>query len=241
MKLIKFIGSALSLGLLFFAMSCNQAGEKKADNDVLKTDSDTGKRNVPSPKPANLMIIKHKVADFNKWLQAFNADDSVRLQYGLHNYGVSRGIDDSSLVMVALLVDDMNRAKEFASLPALKATMKKAGVTEEPKIIYFDRQALDLSTNNNTVRVMVNHKVKDWDAWKKEFDDHKQARIDAGITDRAVGYEVGNNKMVIIVAVVNDLKKAKDFFNSKELKDKMDKAGIEGPPTIFFYTLIKKF
>ena len=241
MKLIKTIGAALYSGLLLFAISCNQGDKKNVDDAVLKPDSDTTKKNVHTPKPANIMIIKHRVADFNKWLTAYKTDDSVRLIYGLHSYGVSRGIDDPSLVMVTLLVDDMHRAKEFASLPALKTKMKNAGVQEEPSIMYFDRQALDLSTNNVAVRVMVNHKVKDWDAWKKEFDSHHQARIDAGLIDRAVGYEADNNKMVIIVAVVNDLKKAKTFFSSADLKNKMQVAGVEGEPTIFFYNLVKKF
>ena len=79
MKLIKTIGAALYSGLLLFAISCNQGDKKNVDDAVLKPDSDTTKKNVHTPKPANIMIIKHRVADFNKWLTAYKTDDSVRL------------------------------------------------------------------------------------------------------------------------------------------------------------------
>lgn len=39
--------------------------------------------------------------------------------------------------------------------------------------------------------------------------------------------------MVTLVDVVSDLPKARAFFASKELKDKMQAAGMEGAPTIF--------
>ncbi|MBL0055337.1 MAG: hypothetical protein IPP31_03925 [Chitinophagaceae bacterium] len=239
--MIRSIYTACLFGGMLFALSCN-SGEQKTNQDaVLKSDSDTAKKDVAPVKPADLMIIKHKVADFDKWLSAYEADDSVRQLYGLHNYGISRGVDDPNQLMVTLKIDDINRAKEFASLPALKAKMKAGGVTGEPDIFYFDRQELDLSTNNIPIRVMIRHKVKDWATWKKEFDSHKQTRLDAGIVDRAVGFEVGNNKLVNIVAVVNDLKKAKAFFASKDLKDKMQAAGVESEPTIDYYNLFRKF
>lgn len=243
MKQFKILGTLLAFtGLLHFISSCNSGDEKKAaDSTIVKTNIDTTLKSEPSIKPGNIMFIKHKVADFTKWLAGYDSHDSVRKAYGLHNFGVSRGIDDSNMVLVALKMDDLNKAKEFAALPSLKAAMEKSGVVGAPTIMYYDRQTLDLSSNAINTRVLVSHKVKDWDAWKKEFDSHRQARIDAGIMDRSVGYEVGNNKMVNIVATVSDLKKAKDFFSSKDLKDKMAAAGVDGPPTIFFYNLVKKY
>lgn len=234
MKQVKYLTKILAAAaLLLFFFSCNSGSEKKSD--------DAGKKNDPAVKAAQLMFIKHRVTDFAKWLPQYEAHDSVRLIYGLHDYGVSRGIDDTNMVMVTLKIDDLNRAKEFASLPDLKTAMQKSGVMGEPAIIYYDRQMLDLTTNDNPIRVIISHKVKDWDAWKKEFDSHKQARIEAGLVDRSFGYEVGNNKMVTIVDVVNDLSKARAFFASKDLADKMQAAGVDGTPTIFFYKLIKKY
>jgi len=235
MKQLKIFTSALvATCMILFFSSCNQGNEKKASDATPTTDTGTS-------KPTSIMFIKHRVADFDKWLPVYDADDSMRLAYGLHNYGVSRGIDDSNMVFVALKIDDLSKAKAFAALPNLKTAMQKAGVVGEPTILYYDRQMFDLTTTRYLNRVMVSHKVKDWDKWKKEFESHKQARLDAGLRDRSFGYEAGDNKMVYVIATVDDLKKAKDFFASKDLQDKMQTAGVDGPPTIFFYKLVKKY
>ncbi len=242
MRQVNFLTTVFAISSMLLSFnSCNSGDEKKETDVTQNADSSTAPQKEPVSKSANLMFIKHKVANFAKWLPLYDAHDSVRKAYGLHNYGLSRGVDDTNMVMVVLRIDDMNRAKEFASLPDLKATMQKAGVVGEPTITYFNRQTLFLSTNDPSTRVMVSHKVKDWEAWKKEYDNHKQARVDAGLTDRSVGYEVDNNNNVIIVEVVGDLKKARDFFASKGLKDRMQAAGVEGAPSIFFYNLLKSY
>jgi hypothetical protein len=242
MKQVRSLAISIAFPVvLLFLFSCNTGNEKKTTGTTVKADTALTSKAEPTNKPALLMIIRHRVADFNKWMPLYESHDSVRLSYGLHSYGVSRGVDDTNMVMVALKIDDIARAKEFAALPDLKTAMKKGGVLGTPDIRYYDRRELFMSTNDPSTRVMVSHKVKDWDAFKKVFDNDKQARTDAGLTDRSVGYESGNNKMVTIVAVVSDLKKARDFFASKQLKEKMEAAGVDGPPDIFFYNLIKKY
>lgn len=241
MRKIRILTTAFTVaGMSFFFSSCNSGDEKK-DDKTGSADTSAVKKPEPSPKPSNVMIIKHKVANFAKWLPGYEAHDSMRQAYGLHNYVIGRGVDDSNMVMVAVKMDDAAKAKVFAAMPGLKEAMQKSGVVGPPTVMYYDVQMMDSTTNASTTRVMVTHKVKDFDAWKKEFDSHKQARMDAGLTDRAVGYEVGNNKMVNLVFVVGDMKKAKDFFTSKDLKDKMAAAGVDGPPTVFFYNVAKKY
>ena len=244
MKLSRFLATiSVAVSMLFFISSCNSGDNKKTDEPTTAADTTVAKVTVPAPaaKPANVLIIKHKVANYAKWKLLYDAHDSTRLAYGLHNYVVSRGIDDTNMVMVALRMDDAAKAKTFSALPDLKARMQKGGVLGVPSFNFVNVVSLDTSTNTQPVRVMITHKVKDWDAWKKEFDAHKQVRIDAGLTDRAVGYAVDDNHLVTIVCAVNDMKKAQDFMKSKDLKDKMAAAGVEGPPTIFYYTVTQRY
>ncbi len=243
MKQIKFLVTALTFSGIFFFSSCNSGDESNSANPPANPDSASAKKTEPSVpvKPANVLIIKHKVGNFAKWKAGYEAGDSLRLAYGLHNYVIGRGVADSTMVMVAVKMDDAAKAKAFTALPELDANMKKAGVKSKPEIMFIDVQMMDSATNNITQRVMVTHKVKDWDAFKKVFDSHKQTRVDAGLSDRAVGYEFGNNKMVMIVGAVSDMKKAQDFFGSKDLKDKMAEAGVDGPPTIFFYNVVQRY
>jgi len=242
MKHFKFLAPVvIGISMTAFLFSCNSGEEKKADEPV----ADTTTAKAPEPpaapvKPANIMIVTHKVANFTKFLPVYEAHDSFRLAYGLHSTMLARGTKDTNMVMVVLRMDDVAKAKEFAALPALNDAMKKSGVTGAPTISYVDMQMLD-TTVNGTSRVLITHKVKDWDAWKKVFDADKPNRMAAGLTDRALGYSIGDNHMVTIALVIGDMKKAEDMAKSPELKKKMEEGGVEGPPTFFYYTVVKKY
>jgi len=224
-------------------LSCNsgdnKASETAADTTAAKKDSVVAVAPAASG-PAMIMTIKHEVANYAKWKSAYDAHDSNRLAFGLHNYVICRGIDDSNMVMVAMRMDDVNKAKEMGGSKDLMERMKKSGASK-PTIEYTETVMNDTTAIQQTVRVMVKHKVKDWEAWKKSFDSHKQVRIDAGLTDRVLGHVVGDDHSVIIVFAVADVAKAKAFMASKDLKDKMNEAGVVGPPDVFFYRVAAKY
>lgn len=244
MKQFKFLSALALLAGSFFFSSCN-GDQKKENTTAVTTDSSsmattTAPKMEPPAKPGNILIIRHKVADYAKWKIAYDAHDSTRLAYGLHNNLVARGTKDPNMVMVVLGMDDAAKGKEFTAMPGLKAAMQKGGVVGTPSFLYIDMQFRDTS-NSGASRVIVTHKVKDWEAWKKSFDSHKQARVDAGLTDRAVGYGVGDTHTVTAAFIISDKAKAEAFMNSKDLKDKMAEAGVTGPPDIFFYTVVQKY
>jgi len=232
-----------------FLFSCGSGGDKTtepATDSTAATTADTTtaakpSEPAPAPKPFNLLIIQHKVANFARWKPLYESHDSVRRAAGLTNFILGRGLNDSNMVLVMLLMNDVNKAKELGASKGLKDRMQKGGVVGKPTIDYLDVISSDTSKIDQTARLMVTHKVKDWDAWKKEFDDHKQARIDAGLLDRGVGYSDGDNHKVTIIFAVTDMQKANAFLNSKDLKDKMAKAGVEGVPTFFYYNIVQKY
>ncbi len=241
MKKIRLFATLGIATVALFISSCNSRKDKEekettTDTTVKKTEMTT----APSG-PLSLMVIRHKVANYEKWIPAYEANDSARLANGLHKYVICRGLDDSNMVMVAQVMDDVTKAKEMAASPALKEVMKKAGVTGPPMIDFITSVMNDTTYLQQTVRIMVRHKVKDWDAWKKAFDSHKQMRMDAGLTDRVIGYSVGDNHQVTLVFAAADLDKAKAFMNSQELKDKMKEAGVEGAPDRFIYKVVKRY
>jgi len=65
--------------------------------------------------------------------------------------------------------------------------------------------------------------------------------MDAGLIDRALAHDINDNHQVEIVFAVTDRTKAKAFLQSKDLKDKMEKAGVEGKPVSFFYNIVKMY
>jgi hypothetical protein len=242
MRHVKFFATlAVAAGVLL--LSCN-SGNKKASDTPADTTA-VKKDSLPPPAPVAagpvmIMTIKHEVANYAKWKSAYDAHDSGRLSYGVHNYVICRGVDDSNMVMVAMRMDDVNKAKEMGSSKALMERMKKAGASK-PSIDYTETVMNDTTAIQQTVRLMVKHKVKDWGAWKKAFDSHKQTRMDAGLTDRVIGHTVGDDHSVILVFAVADMAKAKAFEQSKDLKDKMTEAGVVGPPDFFYYRIAARY
>ena len=232
---MKSILTLFSVSALLFMVSCQNGPDQKAA-------ADSTKPVVTAPaKPANVLAVWHKLANYSKWMQGYEAHDSSRLASGLHNYVIGRDLADSNMVLVALKMDDVAKAKSFISAPDLKAAMEKGGVLGKPTPVFLDVQMMDTATNTTTTRIMVTHKVKDYDAWKKVYDEDKQMRMDAGLTDRSLAYSFDDRNEVTLVFAVSDMKKAKDFMNSKALKDKMAAGGVIGAPTVHMYTVAKKW
>ncbi len=240
MKSFKFLSAIVfSAAIIGYCSSCNSSDEKKSTTDsttVKSTDSP-----VVAVKPSDILVVMHKVKDYGKWKPIFESDDSAQLANGLTRTVVGRGIDDSNMVLIGFKMNDYEKAKAMSGAPALKDKMNKAGVTSAPSFDYVNMVMMDTNTNSSTNRVIIMHKVKDWDAWKKSFDSHKQTRMDNGLTDRGVGYSMDDNHMVTVVLVINDMAKAKAFMNSQELKDKMAESGVEGKPTVFMYRVAERY
>jgi hypothetical protein len=177
------------------------------------------------------VLIKQKVGNFSKWYVVYEGHDSARVASGLHNFVVGRGLKDSNIVLVALRVDDTTKAKQFANSPGLMAAMKKGGVIGKPTINYSLNKFHDDNTDSSAQRAIVNFKVKDYDAWKNVFDSDKPERMNAGLTLRAINQDLDDPHM----------KQAEDFMHSKELRHRMDSAGVVGQPSAFFYHVVKQY
>jgi hypothetical protein len=228
----------LFAAILLLSVSCNSGEEKK--DSTTPADS-SAPAMAPTTMTDEIMTIKHKVANFAAWKPLYESHDSARVANGLHNYVIARGVDDSNMVLVAVRMDDVAKAKTFSMDPSLKAAMKKGGVSGAPEIDYLHSIVNDTTAVQQTIRLMIKQKVKDWDSWKKVFDEHKQDRINAGLTDRVLGHTVGDNHQVTLVFAVSDLEKAKAFLNSKDLAERRKVSGVEGTPSFFFYRVVQKY
>jgi len=185
-------------------------------------------------------LIQHKVKDFDKWLPLYQAHDSARKASGLTEIAIGRGLDNNNEVTAAFKTDDIQKAKDFTASPGLKEAMQKGGVTGAPSIKYITVIRNDTSSIETKDRLMVSHHVKDFDAWLKVFDgEGKETRAANGLIDRGVARGVEDPNTVYVLFAVTDLAKAKARSASPELKKLMTDAGVDGPPTVNFYKLVK--
>ncbi|HEX4374074.1 MAG TPA: hypothetical protein VHZ50_12290 [Puia sp.] len=228
---MKQLSIILATGIILFFASCSGSGseEKKA--------ADTTATTTPPPpppfKPFDVALITHKVKNFDKWKAAYLSHDSVRKAYGLTDAGLGRGLQDSNMVTVTELVSDVKKAKEFSMLPDLKEAMKKGGVVGAPTFDFIHVIRFDTSKGSSNNRLEIAHKVKDFDAWLKVFDNEgSAARAGYGMVDKGLARGIDDSTMVYILFVVTDTAKAMARGNSPELKKIMTDAGVVGAPRI---------
>lgn len=190
-------------------------------------------------KPFKIIGIKHKVADYELWRMGYDAHDSVRKAYGITHFVIGRGMDDPNTVIIMDKMEDVKKAKEFSVLPNLKQTMAKAGVIGIPEFSFYEVIREDNSKINLRDRLMVTHRVKDFDAWLKVYDaEGIDKRMAEGLIDRGMARGIDDPNMVTLVFAISDLEKAKASINSEAKKKLMTEAGVEGKPEMFYYKLV---
>ena len=235
----------LFYSMVFLLTSCaGSESEKKTSTDSTTADSTTA---VVTPKittittPQNMLVVKHKVSNYAKWKTSYDAHDSARLVNGIHSYVIGRGLQDSNMILVAVKVDDMAKAKAFAKDPGLKKAMQKGGVTGTPSFAFVTMTFQDTALVASDIRARTTFTVKDWGAWQKAFEEGKQERLDNGIAVRAYGHSADDDKKVVLVTVLLDTAKAFTYYKSDMLKKRRAASGVIGEPERFLYRVVQRY
>lgn len=226
----------MALSVINAMISCN--GNDTATTTDTEKSADSTVTEAPKTaefSPFEVMTITHTVSDYNKWKPFFDADGVNRKANGLEDLAVGRNIDNPNSVLIALKVNNPEVAKAFTTDPKLKEVMEKAGVVSKPSFEMFNviRYNPDSKEKN---WVVITHKVKDFDAWVKVFDQEGAAqRAGEGMVDVALARAVDDPNNVQIVLDITDMEKAKAALLSESKKQLMTSAGVEGKPRIEFY------
>lgn len=183
------------------------------------------------------VVVKHTVSDYAKWKVAFDANAQARTDTELTPLSVMQDKDNPNQVFVSMKAANLQKARDFTTSPGLKAAMEKGGVTGAPDIAFYDVLRFDEKAAATPDRVIITHRVKDFDAWLKVYDGEGTAtRAGEGLADRALARGADDPNLVLVSFVVTDMAKAKAAITSDAKKQLMMNAGVEGPPQINFYT-----
>jgi hypothetical protein len=245
----RFTGKLFYAAVLFLLCSCG-SNEEKAGSETVTTDTMAANTDVtPAPvaastistSPQIMMVARHRVANYGKWQASYDSFDSLRLANGLHNYVIGRSVADSNIILVAIKVDDMAKAKAFAKDPALKQAMQKGGVIGAPTIAFSTTIYQDTADITSRIRSMNTMTVKDRDAWYKSFQEGKQERLDNGIVERVIAQDADNDKKMILVTAITDTAKANAYVVSDALKKRREAGGVIGMPERFVFEVVKRY
>lgn len=84
------------------------------------------------------------------------------------------------------------------------------------------------------IYTMLRAEVADFNRWKSEFEGNKPFRQAAGLRDINILRNIENPNEIVLLFEATDLKKAKDFFNSEDLKERMKQSGVLDRPDALF-------
>jgi hypothetical protein len=82
--------------------------------------------------------------------------------------------------------------------------------------------------------MFIRHRVHDFARWKPVFDEDEGSRIGAGTIRHSLHRDADDPNVVILAFRVDDLNQAKKFAGSHKLRKAMERAGVQGPPEIWF-------
>jgi hypothetical protein len=82
--------------------------------------------------------------------------------------------------------------------------------------------------------ILIRHKVADFAKWKPVYDAHGSARADAGLKEERLLRNIENPSEVVLLFSASDLNKAKQFAASDDLRQRMQQAGVNDKPDIWF-------
>jgi hypothetical protein len=85
------------------------------------------------------MFVRHPVADFATWKQAYDDFDVERTGMGVLSDAVFQGAEDPNDVTVFHDFESLEAAEEFVGSDRLREVMEEAGVAGAPTIWYTVR------------------------------------------------------------------------------------------------------
>jgi len=95
---------------------------------------------VPQTREAipMLLIVQHKVLDYDAWKPVFDDHESVRARYGGQGHTIYRSADDPNDLTLLFRYESRERADEFMRDPSLREAMEKGGVISEPRFQWVE-------------------------------------------------------------------------------------------------------
>lgn len=84
------------------------------------------------------VLVRHKVADFNRWKEAFDTHVTARKRAGELSFHVFHNLEDSHDLFLLFDWSSAEEAKKFMNSSELRDRMRQAGVQGTPEIQYLE-------------------------------------------------------------------------------------------------------
>jgi len=226
-----------SLNLILFTAillsSCSSSDSNQSE-DVSKDLPYPETSNFES-KPIPALVITYSVQSVEQWQEIFNAEKSQRENLKILDLGNLTSDDNPREISSFFKVPDYEIGKEYAESSELKKQLEDMGTVGEPRILYMDILQMPQKTFPQQYRMMVTHKVKDYDHWKEVFDQHEAERRQAGLELVGIGKSHSDSLEISVMFAFDDMDAARIFASSDQLKQAMEESGVVSDPVLSWY------
>jgi len=83
-------------------------------------------------------------------------------------------------------------------------------------------------------QILIRHRVDHFASWKAIFDEHRDRRRASGERGYRLYQVEGDANNVVVIFEWDEMENAHAFFESAELRDAMERAGVAETPEIHF-------
>ncbi|MDE2996620.1 MAG: hypothetical protein OXT73_07785 [Bacteroidota bacterium] len=181
------------------------------------------------------VVFGHEVRDYAVWKQVHTDMDVVREDWGITDAYLMQGADEDSIVWMMMTAPGAVAADGFMVDPNLARIMETEGVEGETyRAILASGYTNSLDPADFPSRVIVQHEVRDFDAWKRVFDGHVGSRQRAGLVDLYVSHPVDDSTDVHMMFGVTNESSLVDYMASAPLRAAMRLSGVVGEPRAYF-------
>jgi len=186
--------------------------------------------------PPAAIVVTHKIADWDRWKQVFDAHETARRDHGILGHHINRGEDDPNAIMIYMAVGDVEAARAFSRSPDLKSAMEEAGITSAPDFTWVTPVREAVVWDRELPAMAVRHPVADFDRWLEGYDAANGLRASAGILGHAANRSLDDPGLVIVYHQAEAFETLKSFLSNPDLKGAMERAGVTGEPEVTFHT-----
>jgi hypothetical protein len=230
----------LTISAVMILFSCN-SGPTKEETKAADTAAAAAPAVVVKPVfvPYKVVTIQPKVRNYVTWKKAFDADDSLRKAHGINFVLIGRDQRDTNMVYVLSKMDDLEKARAFSKIPNLREASKQSGLVGSLGFSYGEVVRENNPGSDALDRLGVSHHVKDFNTWLKSFDADSASRAADGLVESVMARSLVDSNVVYVTFIVTDMEKAKARMASPELKKSMADAGVDSPPTVRWYRVVR--
>ena len=185
--------------------------------------------------PPAAVMVRHPVADFDTWKVGFDEHEPTRRAAGVLGHHLNRAEDDPNFVSVYLPVEDVERAKAFASSDDLRDTMERLGVTAPPELMWMTPAREAVVWDRELPSMVISHSVADFDSWLDGYDRADELRTAKGIVGHAANRSMDDPSVVVVYHQAETFDTLRAFLADPELQAAMEAAGVTSEPDVSFH------